>query len=1054
MDENIITLTPLGYTPNPNDPNKEKDTFSLSHINIKKYPYNGKAKNLIDKFLIIGYDSKCIEKTINLIYEKNIINSTSNPTQPIEVTLNEVPSIINEICYDYSNESLDNDLILELLFPNSPLIYFIKTPNNKNTVFPTTSIVFSLNPFDEGNSKKSINGFGYQFYEIEKIQNSVVCFPKIICFLSEFPYFSAYHNLSQKILKLFKNNSLSFPIEALFYNIVNFIPSPINYSIDLSIWKVADVQVDERARKGSASSGNSSVIISSPQKSVLQPKQAKSDNTIFFPQLSGYPLLNFNLSMIFNILPVDIIMQVFFVTFLENDIIFYSSNLELLNLTMFIFSNLNYPCNDSIYFWHILSVSPNSFMNSSSTFVGKTCSCMIGINAPYDPKLRTTLRIKEHFVIDLDNKIFTYASESTSPETTRMKNLLDTLLKIVRVQTPTNPNEQGKICEALRTLYLTLTTFSKKFIFMAHGVTGQKENAFIFDTFKYDAVIAKHNKSIQEAFYTFIITVFNYYYSSFKLGFDLEQPSDVSNVSHTQFSSSNKVIKSTIKNTSVYVEYHVEKETVNDFEKDFHLKFKESSKFGTYIINFMLYYDTIDLFKIPLLFTEEFNSRMQFNKNNDSRRKITNYLDIIDQLYYLQTPDDLYKISSQKGIKSNIKEINFNEFYAFSDKNLRSDFLRHGMVSEFFDRMVVGGIIRPCYKKYEIDPQYLLDYIYTLNNLTQDELVDVFPMINLIENNDIISFKQDSISDVVEQSLISQKAFEKLELIVYSIFNVFAATRGLCEAQDAVLEILLLTDISNKTKYNLRKYLTRIINIYARFALKAAREENETERVGYIYCYRILVKYLQNNDILPNEELMALLNINSIKNSNNNTTINYSTRGSEDPSFSGIMHRNHELKPHFEYTNLDDYFLEKTNKENETNLWTLSDNLGFDGNISQPELELLEGEGNLNDSSSIPDHQQKDIVIKSTIEGRDDITPLNICYYSPKKLYTESSKLLDKYYFTLDNNDIDKEVLNHLMWNLIYYIYLIQKIDLQKQIDFPCEISKAFITIYKGMTSK
>ena len=81
------------------------------------------------------------------------------------------------------------------------------------------------------------------------------------------------------------------------------------------------------------------------------------DNTISFPQLSRYPLFNFNLPMLFNILPVDIIMQVFFVTFLENDIIFYSANLEILNIVLYIFSNFNYPCNDSIYFWHIVSVS-------------------------------------------------------------------------------------------------------------------------------------------------------------------------------------------------------------------------------------------------------------------------------------------------------------------------------------------------------------------------------------------------------------------------------------------------------------------------------------------------------------------------------------------------------------------------------------------------------------------------------------------------------------------------------------------------------------------------
>ena len=73
---------------------------------------------------------------------------------------------------------------------------------------------------------------------------------------------------------------------------------------------------------------------------------------------------------------------------------------------MYIFSSLNYPFNESIYYWHILSVSQDTFMDGASTFVGKTSSSLTGILNEYDPDVETSSKIREHFVLDIDNKNF------------------------------------------------------------------------------------------------------------------------------------------------------------------------------------------------------------------------------------------------------------------------------------------------------------------------------------------------------------------------------------------------------------------------------------------------------------------------------------------------------------------------------------------------------------------------------------------------------------------------------------------------------------------------
>ena len=64
---------------------------------------------------------------------------------------------------------------------------------------------------------------------------------------------------------------------------------------------------------------------------------------MLFPQLSGYPLVDINMSFIFKILPPKIIIETFIFSFLEYNLIVYSSNLE--NLNMILFKCFNYPFN-------------------------------------------------------------------------------------------------------------------------------------------------------------------------------------------------------------------------------------------------------------------------------------------------------------------------------------------------------------------------------------------------------------------------------------------------------------------------------------------------------------------------------------------------------------------------------------------------------------------------------------------------------------------------------------------------------------------------------------
>ena len=108
---------------------------------------------------------------------------------------------------------------------------------------------------------------------------------------------------------------------------------------------------------------------------------------IKFEFLPGYPLIQYNLAKVlfYTLSPIDII-EIFFYTFLEKDVIFFSKNLEYLSLTINSYLNLNFPLNDEKYYFINASVSYDNYINNNSPFVGSTFTTILGINDQYNSK--------------------------------------------------------------------------------------------------------------------------------------------------------------------------------------------------------------------------------------------------------------------------------------------------------------------------------------------------------------------------------------------------------------------------------------------------------------------------------------------------------------------------------------------------------------------------------------------------------------------------------------------------------------------------------------------
>ena len=148
---------------------------------MKRYPFNGRSKYLIDKFFIIGYDYTTLHKLLiknnwNFIQnspknnEEESLEKNKNTKFPKEFEVNEPPLLINEISSDYNKEVLDIDWIIEIIFPNKPKFYYVeeelnhnnkkKNESTKNMVDISEEIRRKSTSNKEGNTLSSSISFG------------------------------------------------------------------------------------------------------------------------------------------------------------------------------------------------------------------------------------------------------------------------------------------------------------------------------------------------------------------------------------------------------------------------------------------------------------------------------------------------------------------------------------------------------------------------------------------------------------------------------------------------------------------------------------------------------------------------------------------------------------------------------------------------------------------------------------------------------------------------------------------------------------------------------
>ena len=567
-------------------------------ISVKLLPYLAKSNNLMESFAIIGYKEEILIENL-----PNLLDKEEN----LEL------SIISIITSNSPFKYINYDDIIKRIYPQKPSIIKII----KNERKPNICSVISSSCFNSLNKEGKIfyNCYALRFYEKFKdyISNVEYYVPKAFLIISEYPFFTTFYKICINIYKInieekeigkdnyYRKTKIkteyyildNIPIEIFIQCFVNYIPSPINKKIILSIFA--------------------------------------NEDRILIPNLSGYPYIDFDLCKVLNMMSINKFLEIYLLVFLEESLLFFSPDLEKLNLLMYSLYILNYPLIDSSYFNNLKSVSKNEMDN----VIGM--NSFAGINSEFD-----CININDiegvNFVIDLENKEIIMNDNIELIETKKLLNYVRFILKNKNINSIFLLNllsNLKKKLEKINILYNKIVDINSKSFFNMNNI------------------ISDINLSIQEAFYDFFINILIIFNGDFQID-----------------NSCSSIVK------------NIPKNNLPPEESNFLIYFRKTDKYNIYFNNFICNFKPFEEFKLSSLFSNEFTYIKRYYLENKIPNRI-DYFRIINSVFPInQKPveiiyNNLFKdfrnIDNKRIILKNARTKNNQLFYL--DKKLVNAFL-------------------------------------------------------------------------------------------------------------------------------------------------------------------------------------------------------------------------------------------------------------------------------------------------------------------------------------------------------------------------------------------
>ena len=746
-----------------------------------------------------------------------------------------------------------------------------------------------------------------------------------------------------------------------------------------------------------------------------------SHEDIKFQFLSGYPIIQYNLSKILlhKLSPQDVII-IFFYSFLEKDILFFSKNIEYLSLTINSYLNLNFPLNDEKYYFFNACVSYENFINDNSPFVGATFTTILGINSTYNPDYLNKIKPKEHLAVDLDKGII-YMNDEMNDKEKNMKNktLFDYIKKICRKEIK---DDKGIIlAREVKLLYDKLEIYknenlsienqnlslngslSTKNLLRINSKNNNGYNNFIDYDERGQNSIKNKNKIIQESFYRLINYICLYFYQNLSLKSD----DDKEDLKKIIINRKNKGLSTDTMNIIFNKDYNTDEN--NYIKEEIYLldELMDTMKFESFVYGFIQSYNPIDLYKIPLTLTEEFLSILS---RKDSLNHLNfNFFNLIDNIYKKTGVEKIFvdfnPFSSE--YYNRIKKYFDREIYdGYNKTNIENKkIFKEKYVKTVLIEKEEGKIINNLkYNEFILDNNILLKYIRFLKNIKKEEYYHMFHLASNLEHNKIRSISITDIENEIEKSCNNLDILPKgviccSNIILLFILNI-KSIKNYIDCQPFLSALFQNLNV-------FRKYYTMIMNLLYRLMNECLEKNDYINAKNYFFCYYSCINSLRTNKLVPNENLMnIILKFDKID-------LNYLLEKSNNCET--VEEINKELDEH-----MDNYSKKNNNKNIYVIYNFMRNSFVKEKNIIQKVNEI---KGNINLNWNIVINKEANIEknIQPKIKYNNGTFQYECNIYSQEVILEDLNKQYEIYSKNLDESLLDNKVLFEACLNIFLF---------------------------------
>ena len=261
----------------------------------------------------------------------------------------------------------------------------------------------------------------------------------------------------------------------------------------------------------------------------------------------------------------------------------------------------------------------------------------------------------------------------------------------------------------------------------------------------------------------------------------------------------------------------------------------------------------LDLYKIPLTFTDEFISYIIIKKLEIDTSKIE-YFNLIDKLYLDKKQNNIKIIGFNSDITKyldNYKDV-FYEYIDERNANIINSY------SQFVENNLGEKVLK--YQTYELDLNIILKYACIIKSLSEIDYIKLISDNFEKEDNEIKEISLTEIGTKIENYFLDNTSISNLtnsEICCINIILLFSISLNILPAKincNPFICILFQKFIV------FRKYCSILLQMIYKIKKNLIIENNYEKINQLICCAYPCINYIRNNHLVPNEDLMTLIN--------------------------------------------------------------------------------------------------------------------------------------------------------------------------------------------------